>query len=142
MIRRPPRSTRTDTLFPYSTLCRAAARPPVPTAGEVAALERIATEARTRADTAARAVEQLESTPPQQCRDVPRVVNELSGFHASRQEAELRAREVAGRACGAQGVAGGIKLSCRAHDTSLDVDIGDKRSEEHTSEIQSLMRRS
>src|SRR3546814_1348691 len=48
------------------------------------------------------------------------------GFHASRQEAELRAREVAGRACGAQGVAGGIKLSCRAHDTSLDVDIGDK----------------
>src|SRR3546814_4057236 len=69
----------------------AAARPPVPTADEVAALERIATEARARADTAARAVEQLESTPPQQCRDVPRVVNELSGFHASRQEAELRA---------------------------------------------------
>src|SRR3546814_13349398 len=24
MIRRPPRSTRTDTLFPYTTLCRAA----------------------------------------------------------------------------------------------------------------------
>src|SRR3546814_7826984 len=23
MIRRPPRSTRTDTLFPYTTLCRA-----------------------------------------------------------------------------------------------------------------------
>src|SRR3546814_5351097 len=25
MIRRPPRSTRTDTLFPYTTLCRSAA---------------------------------------------------------------------------------------------------------------------
>src|SRR3546814_11275837 len=26
MIRRPPRSTRTDTLFPYATLCRSASR--------------------------------------------------------------------------------------------------------------------
>src|SRR3546814_2258581 len=26
MIRRPPRSTRTDTLFPYTTLCRSPAR--------------------------------------------------------------------------------------------------------------------
>src|SRR3546814_6650324 len=26
MIRRPPRSTRTDTLFPYTTLCRSAAQ--------------------------------------------------------------------------------------------------------------------
>src|SRR3546814_10167377 len=27
MIRRPPRSTRTDTLFPYTTLCRSATIP-------------------------------------------------------------------------------------------------------------------
>src|SRR3546814_20083058 len=27
MIRRPPRSTRTDTLFPYTTLCRSLAAP-------------------------------------------------------------------------------------------------------------------
>src|SRR3546814_2699641 len=27
MIRRPPRSTRTDTLFPYTTLCRSGDRP-------------------------------------------------------------------------------------------------------------------
>src|SRR3546814_13497111 len=27
MIRRPPRPTRTDTLFPYTTLCRPARRP-------------------------------------------------------------------------------------------------------------------
>src|SRR3546814_7903187 len=29
MIRRPPRSTRTDTLFPYTTLCRSIASPVV-----------------------------------------------------------------------------------------------------------------
>src|SRR3546814_10351074 len=28
MIRRPPRSTRTDTLFPYTTLCRSPRRAP------------------------------------------------------------------------------------------------------------------
>src|SRR3546814_2762946 len=27
MIRRPPRSTRTDTVFPYTTLCRSPRRP-------------------------------------------------------------------------------------------------------------------
>src|SRR3546814_12424627 len=38
MIRRPPRSTRTDTLFPYTTLFRskAAARTPAPGASECA----------------------------------------------------------------------------------------------------------
>src|SRR3546814_11298319 len=30
MIRRPPRSTRTDTLFPYTTLFRSPAQPPAP----------------------------------------------------------------------------------------------------------------
>src|SRR3546814_5317867 len=30
MIRRPPRSTRTDTLFPYTTLFRSTRRPPRP----------------------------------------------------------------------------------------------------------------
>src|SRR3546814_7604680 len=31
IIRRPPRSTRTDTLFPYTTLFRSSAPPPNPT---------------------------------------------------------------------------------------------------------------
>src|SRR3546814_19524444 len=34
MIRRPPRSTRTDTLFPYTTLCRASGIP-IADAGEI-----------------------------------------------------------------------------------------------------------
>src|SRR3546814_10240906 len=33
MIRRPPRSTRTDTLFPYTTLFRSSTRPPIPEMG-------------------------------------------------------------------------------------------------------------
>src|SRR3546814_4090380 len=32
MIRRPPRSTRTDTLFPYTTLFRSPGHPPLPAA--------------------------------------------------------------------------------------------------------------
>src|SRR3546814_8780509 len=34
MIRRPPRSTRPDTLFPYTTLFRSAGGPPPPRQGE------------------------------------------------------------------------------------------------------------
>src|SRR3546814_11929814 len=34
MIRRPPRSTRTDTLFPYTTLFKPSASRPAPDAGE------------------------------------------------------------------------------------------------------------
>src|SRR3546814_2083068 len=33
MIRRPPRSTRTDTLFPYTTLFRSLSTPPIPRPG-------------------------------------------------------------------------------------------------------------
>src|SRR3546814_16262920 len=40
MIRRPPRSTRTDTLFPYTTLFRSR-RPPAGTAGGEASHERL-----------------------------------------------------------------------------------------------------
>src|SRR3546814_13518793 len=36
MIRRPPRSTRTDTLFPYTTLFRSPARQRAPDAGGAA----------------------------------------------------------------------------------------------------------
>src|SRR3546814_10935030 len=60
MIRRPPRSTRTDTLFPYTTLFRSAtpkaaakpaARHSVPEAAAVAAVA-VATKSTTATDTA------------------------------------------------------------------------------------------
>src|SRR3546814_3760636 len=38
MMRRPPRSTRTDTLFPYTTLFRSCPEPPPPPPGPAVAL--------------------------------------------------------------------------------------------------------
>src|SRR3546814_4718916 len=83
MRRRPPRSTRTDTLFPYTTLFRSRSAP------------------RTR------------NTPPP--RPVP--------------QAGTRAARSGGGAAGPSTSAGG--RSCRSRG---------RRSEEHTSELQSLMR--
>src|SRR3546814_6084699 len=85
MIRRPPRSTRTDTLFPYTTLFRSCGA------------------ARARAD------------DPQRPH-----AGELRG-----DAADLAAHPGDGLAAGAEGGA------CRRDDP---------RSEEHTSELQSLMR--
>src|SRR3546814_2774731 len=51
MIRRPPRSTRTDTLFPYTTLFRSVAQVPLrshgPVGEEAELAQRLAAEART-----------------------------------------------------------------------------------------------
>src|SRR3546814_2412589 len=94
MIRRPPRSTRTDTLFPYTTLFRSSDR---------------------RAD---------RIVPARRSRDRARTATRSRGLH------RLLAATAQGRAPGdlhrgEQG-AGGGRL--------------DARSEEHTSELQSLMR--
>src|SRR3546814_7670560 len=84
MIRRPPRSTRTDTLFPYTTLCRSPVK---------------------FSDTPGR----LRRPPP------------MLGEHSEEILAEL-------------GYDGGAIDAMRAD--------GAIRSEEHTSELQSLMRTS
>src|SRR3546814_2639956 len=98
MIRRPPRSTRTDTLFPYTTLfrstCANASWPaPRPTASR----------ARIKGDVV-RYLARPSSPPPSSCSGLTR---------ASRATAPSLA---------------------------LDPRLGDRRSEEHTSELQSLMR--
>src|SRR3546814_6645878 len=94
MIRRPPRSTRTDTLFPYTTLFRS--------------LDAIA---------------------------------RFYGLKVSPLEPEMTLGNYLGRICGSlrQGsrvAVGGVELRI--------LEIGEgavrKRSEEHTSELQSLMR--
>src|SRR3546814_3632634 len=86
MIRRPPRSTRTDTLFPYTTLFRS-----------VRNLLFAAVRAR-----------------------------DLRGFH--------RARRLVGQTAGPRG--GHLEIR-RLKDRAAFVEC---RSEEHTSELQSLMR--
>src|SRR3546814_5143952 len=90
MIRRPPRSTRTDTLFPYTTLFRSALAPP----GE-----------RQRAEN------EEEGEGPRQQRHLMHRMDEILLVPAEAHP--VRARRVLGRP---------------------------HRSEEHTSELQSLMR--
>src|SRR3546814_3579031 len=93
MIRRPPRSTRTDTLFPYTTLFRSHALD-----GEVA----------------------LHELQLLLQRDVV-----VAALHAERVAQDVA--EILERLLGEGGIA--------AHQTEDGV-----RSEEHTSELQSLMR--
>src|SRR3546814_1606691 len=89
MLRRPPRSTRTDTLLPYTTLFRSVAR------HHIAAVQ----------DPAVRAGGRLGEARP-------------------RARAELRLRSA------------GRERRHRPHDRRRTL----ARSEEHTSELQSLMR--
>src|SRR3546814_5556558 len=100
MIRRPPRSTRTDTLFPYTTLFRS----PVlraPTSGAAAAADPVADPGRAGA---------------------------ADGADLDRPGRNLHVH----RRCGTGGA------QSRWH--AMDRDRPTHRSEEHTSELQSLMR--
>src|SRR3546814_1835423 len=92
MIRRPPRSTRTDTLFPYTTLFRS------PDRG------------------------QYGRTEPGRCR--------LRAIHARPPRSSRRDDADPARAWHDQAGRAG----------ALDTDCAVDRSEEHTSELQSLMR--
>src|SRR3546814_8496093 len=111
MIRRPPRSTRTDTLFPYTTLFRSGARP---------ALRDRRVEDRARAGLAG------GGELCQRAREDGRLV--------SRQSLVVGAdprRALCRRPAGDRG--GGIGAPSSAI-------VMPDRSEEHTSELQSLMR--
>src|SRR3546814_6723566 len=85
MIRRPPRSTRTDTLFPYTTLCRSL-----------------------------RALQRQPRRPDDLVADADDRLRQLDVLDQARRHVELQKRHEPG--------------------------IEGKRSEEHTSELQSLMR--
>src|SRR3546814_7647678 len=89
MIRRPPRSTRTDTLFPYTTLFRS------PSAG------------------------QQEVTPPSA---LPKPDSERAGARPALVEFATR------------------RGACVPTARAVPAPPGSARSEEHTSELQSLMR--
>src|SRR3546814_6664373 len=104
MIRRPPRSTRTDTLFPYTTLCRS-----VSLAVEITEHQQFATRWRDPCEM----VELLLARGATQC--------EMSDDHMQRFVAVWSNR---GRQCAAT-----------THTPRQRM-----RSEEHTSELQSLMR--
>src|SRR3546814_2500545 len=119
MIRRPPRSTRTDTLFPYTTLCRSDVLENVGKAVEALA-----------AAIAHAAVLEGGLAEPVIGRALLRVFQAIIGF-VDRLEPRLGF------------TAAGILVRVIAH---RELAIGglsfpsSQRSEEHTSELQSLMR--
>src|SRR3546814_3055188 len=122
MIRRPPRSTRTDTLFPYTTLGRSGDRQhahPVAAIGEPSD--------RHRED----AVEQRKIEAAQQSELTvadPKVV--LDRLRQDRQQLPVEEIQHVDEA------------EQRQHDEriALAPPVGGPRSDEHTSELQSLMR--
>src|SRR3546814_9819943 len=124
MIRRPPRSTRTDTLFPYTTLFRSRERVHQPgQPGELGLLEAGAHAARVPERTV---VAGLVVVADEQRTDASRAVA-LPGQPAAHDHLLAAAGiHLQPGARAAPHVAGGVA----------------PRSEEHTSELQSLMRTS
>src|SRR3546814_8752001 len=107
MIRRPPRSTRTDTLFPYTTLFRS--RRPV----HDRHTQDSPGDGRGRGPACAAA----PSLPDQQAPDLDEDLKNGPGAHGQGQRRPMRREGV-----------------------TAQPDTRDRRSEEHTSELQSLMR--
>src|SRR3546814_3857844 len=108
MIRRPPRSTRTDTLFPYTTLFRSAERDHRAVEGDVLGLQ--AAQVAQHLGLGVIAIEH-------------RMREVAAGARQRRRDALLR-----------------LAVE-RGHLRHLGAEAGeDLRSEEHTSELQSLMR--
>src|SRR3546814_7338151 len=115
MIRRPPRATRTDPLFPYTTLFRSAARGvAVVEAGEAELVAR--PEHDLLAD--ARQVDAEQGEREERLGDEVSVGDGVEAVLEAAGEAEVG------------GAAVGVERDRRAR----------QRSEEHTSELQSLMR--
>src|SRR3546814_6045346 len=119
MIRRPPRSTRTDTLFPYTTLFRS---------------DRLDVAAGLQAEQRAAVMQQVEL-------DVAAAPNQLVAslllgpaiVHVPLDEARVDVEECL------SDVAGEGEVGLEAAVEIVVEDAAD-RSEEHTSELQSLMR--
>src|SRR3546814_8883799 len=120
MIRRPPRSTRTDTLFPYTTLFRSSSATP--------------------ARTSAKASKPFSPSASRTGRDAEMAGGPLKGCRV----VEL-AHIMAGPVCGlmlADMGAEVVKVEKLAGDDTrrmLPPDVNGARSAEHTSELQSLM---
>src|SRR3546814_3456973 len=133
MIRRPPRSTRTDTLFPYTTLFRSVSGRPDHAAGKVQQGDRrvvaVRRQGRERDDGRnPRGTEGSEDGPSRP--DQLHLYDGALGcpWFAGTDEAACRYARPDGQAVG------------RDHRNADHLELQGRRSEEHTSELQSLMR--
>src|SRR3546814_15559849 len=93
MIRRPPRSTRTDTLFPYTTLFRSHGFRQIEFAGNALHLPRIerlaAEHNRQRVAAISLVGENVESVEAQRHVDKPRVAGGLLSYFCRRPAAQI-----------------------------------------------------
>src|SRR3546814_1523541 len=123
MIRRPPRSTRTDTLFPYTTLFRS---------GDLA--EPVTRE---------RAGHLQAGNTGKRCLDgkgdLLLHVDRSEGRHEA-VDLDLAVGDIRDRVDRQQGDLPGSEQDDEEGDERNGPSLSDRRSEEHTSELQSLMR--
>src|SRR3546814_7596786 len=125
MIRRPPRSTRTDTLFPYTTLFRSAQL--------IAALPAAERDRLATADIRA-LIAPANDALPAVASDASDVSIVDDGDRRTIAMVERDSTSIAGQAQPLE-----IDNLCTV-DTGTGLVIRERRSEEHTSELQSLMR--
>src|SRR3546814_4816785 len=122
MIRRPPRSTRTDTLFPYTTLCRSDYVDIQISLDGATALTNDPIRGEGSYDMARRAMDHLAAA-------------DFGPFKISVVMNRHNVRELDAFAALADGYGAELRLT-RLRPSGRGAD----RSEEHTSELQSLMR--
>src|SRR3546814_3305733 len=124
MIRRPPRSTRTDTLFPYTTLFRSLAlRLGFPGRKLVCQVFNLGDQDTGSLDHQSPGFGQLDPPPMAHKQFCLKLVLEQGDMSRERRLGE-------------------VEIGRRARDVPIFGDLHEIRSEEHTSELQSLMRRS
>src|SRR3546814_1098889 len=127
MIRRPPRSTRTDTLFPYTTLFRSSPY-----------FQTLATGFEPRCPSERLTAGNMDVRPPAMASDGNEIAHNLvalaggdepSALVAERRFLSLRTREICGLA----------RPFARRGEIALSQGLGNVSSEAHPSELQSLM---
>src|SRR3546814_6871495 len=124
MIRRPPRSTRTDTLFPYTTLFRS---------WWVANAANVLITDSLHADRLLCAIVGCRRSPPYPKRGRDPTIDAQSGRAPGAHPQARASRSM---------IAGKCREACAmlACTSAMVISCGSGRSEEHTSELQSLMR--
>src|SRR3546814_5882768 len=148
MIRRPPRSTRTDTLFPYTTLfrsgqgtdlrsCRAAAAGRADELGKCRHRLRAVQPEEGRPDAATGAYAALS---PAVAPDELAIAGQWSRLSAEPSARKLDRLAVLGCRTGRVTPTGQHRFTCATLARSRSGSIRKRRSEENTSELQSLMR--